>query len=139
MHEIGNAGRKMRAGAVAAMHEIENASKKKRVKAGLEIADTAAKRMRGLMFRGEIVPILFIFGFEGMFPIHSYFVKAEFDAIYLAADGTVAEVFRRIPPNTALVSPKKKSSFLLELPVEMADALCIEEGDVLRWKRIGDG
>jgi len=117
------------------MHEIVNVGKKKRVRAALEIADTAAKRMRGLMFRGEIVPILFIFGFDGVFPIHSYFVKKEFDAAYIAADGTVTEIFRRIPPNTALVSPKRASSFLLELPVEMADALCIEVGDALRWKK----
>jgi uncharacterized membrane protein (UPF0127 family) len=121
------------------MHEIENVAKKKSVKAGLEIADTDFKRVRGLMFRDEIVPILFVFGFNGIFSIHSYFVKKEFDAVYLASDGTVNEVFRRIPPNTALVSPKKKSSFLLELPVKMTDALCIEEGDVLRWKRMGDG
>ena len=119
------------------MHEIVNATRKKRVKAGLEIADTDFKRMRGLMFRDEIVPILFIFGFDGIFSIHSYFVRKEFDAVYLAAVGKVTEIYRRIPPNTALVSPKKKSSFLLELPVDMTDALCIEEGDVLRWKKVG--
>jgi len=118
------------------MHEIVNAKKKKRVKADLEIADSDFSRMRGLMFRDEIVPILFIFGYNGIFSIHSYFVKKEFDAVYLSADGTVSEIFRRIPPNTALVSPKKKSSFLLELPLKMTDELCIEEGDVLRWKRI---
>ena len=105
------------------MHEIENATKKKRVKADLEIADTDFSRMRGLMFRDEIVPILFVFGFDGIFSIHSYFVKKEFDAVYLAADGEVMEIFRRIPPNTALVSPKKKSSFLLELPLKMKRTL----------------
>jgi len=118
------------------MHEIVNTVKKKRVKADLEIANTSFARVRGLMFRDEIVPILFIFGFDGIFSIHSYFVKKEFDAVYLAADGEVTEIFRKIPPNTALVSPKKKSSFLLELPVKMTDALCIEDGDVLRWKEL---
>ena len=118
------------------MHEIVNVTRKKRVRAALEIADTNFKRVRGLMFREEIVPILFVFGFEGIFPIHSYFVKKEFDAVYLAKGGRVNEAYRRIPPNTALVSPKKKSSFLLELPVKMTSALCVEEGDVLRWKRI---
>ena len=121
------------------MYELVNAAKKKRVKAGLEIADTNVKRMRGLMFRDEIVPILFIFGYEGTFSIHSYFVKKEFDAIYLSSDGKVTEIYRRIPPNTALVSPKRKSSFLLELPVKMTDALCIEVDDALEWKRLGDG
>ena len=91
------------------------------------------------MFRDEIVPILFIFGFDGIFSIHSYFVKKEFDAVYLAADGTVTEMFRKIPPNTPLVTPKKAASFLLELPVGMTDRLCIREGDFLRWKKAGDG
>ena len=121
------------------MYEITNVKKKKSVKADLEIADTDFARMRGLMFRNEIVPILFVFGYDGIFSIHSYFVKKEFDAVYLAADGKVNEVYRRVKPNTALVRPKKKSSFLLELPMKMTDALCIEEGDVLRWKRVGDG
>jgi len=121
------------------MYEITNVARKKRVKADLEIADTSFKRTRGLMFRDEIVPILFVFGYDGVFSIHSYFVKKEFDAVYLAADGKATEIYRHIPPNTALVSPKKKSTFLLEMPVEMTDKLCIEEGDVLRWKRIGDG
>ena len=117
------------------MHTITNVAKKKSARAVLEIADTEFSRMRGLMFRDEIVPILFVFGYNGIFPIHSYFVKNEFDAVYLAADGTVNELFRRVPPNTALVTPKKKSSFLLELPVGMTRKLCIEEGDVLRWKK----
>jgi len=119
------------------MHEIENVAKKKSVKAELEIADTDFSRMRGLMFREEIVPILFVFGFDGIFSIHSYFVKKEFDAIYIAGDGRVTEVYRRIPPNTALVRPKRKSSFLLELPVKLTDALGIAEGDLLRWRKPG--
>ncbi|MFA6328067.1 MAG: DUF192 domain-containing protein [Candidatus Micrarchaeia archaeon] len=137
MHEIENASGKKRAGAAAAMHEISNETRKKRVKAGLEIAGTNFARMRGLMFRDEIVPILFVFGYEGIFPIHSYFVKKEFDAVYLASGGSVNEIYRRIRPNTALVTPKKDSAFLLELPVKMTDRLCIEEGDVLKWKRVG--
>jgi len=117
-------------------YEIANAARKKRVSAELEIADTDFSRMRGLMFRDEIVPILFVFGFDGIFPIHSYFVKGEFDAVYLSQGGRVNEIYRCIAPNTALVSPKKKSSFLLELPPKMAKQLCIEEGDILRWKPI---
>jgi uncharacterized membrane protein (UPF0127 family) len=118
------------------MYEIANITRKKSVKAELEMADTDFRRVRGLMFRDEIVPILFVFGYNGIFSIHSYFVKKEFDAVYLSSNNAVNELFRRIPPNTALVTPKKKSSFLLELPVKMTDRLCIEVGDVLRWKRL---
>ena len=65
------------------MNIITNATKKKSIKAKLETADTNFKKVRGLMFRDEIVPILFVFGYNGIFSIHSYFVKKEFDAVYL--------------------------------------------------------
>jgi uncharacterized membrane protein (UPF0127 family) len=119
-------------------YELSNPARKKSVKADIEVADTKFSRMRGLMFRKKIVPILFVFGFEGIFPIHSYFVNGEFDAVYLGGGGRVTEIFRKIPPNTPLVSPKKGASMLLELPIKMTDALCIEKGDVLRWKRLCD-
>ncbi len=115
---------------------VANASKGKSMEIPLEIADTEFSRMRGLMFREKVVPILFVFGFEGKFPIHSHFVAAEFDAVYLSSGGIVTEVFRKIPPNTTLVSPKKDSSHLLELPVEITDRLQIKAGDRLEWKRI---
>ena len=115
---------------------VANPPKGKSVKILLEIADNELSRMRGLMFREKIVPILFVFGFEGKFPIHSHFVVAEFDAVYLSSGGAVNEIFRKIPPNTTLVSPKKASSYLLELPVEMTDRLQIKVGDRLEWKKI---
>ena len=65
--------------------------------------------------------------------------NGEFDAVYLGKGGRVTEIIRRIPPNTALVRPQKSASMLLELPVKMTGELCIEEGDVLRWKLLGDG
>lgn len=116
-----------------------NPTKGKSLAICMEIADTEMERMRGLMFRKKIVPILFVFGYEGIFPIHSYFVVDIFDAIYVAKDGTVNEIYRRIPPSTALVKPKKNSTYLLELPCDMTDRLKIEEGDKLKWKNIDSG
>jgi len=118
-------------------YSLSNISKKKSEKISLEIADNEFSRMRGLMFRKKIIPILFIFGYEGKFPIHSHFVKAEFDAIYVSQGGTVVEVFRRIPPEQDRISPQKDSSFLLELPPELTDRLKIEVGDKVEWKKLG--
>jgi len=117
-------------------YEIANAARKKRVSAELEIADTDFSRMRGLMFRDRIIPILFTFGGPGLFPIHSHFVKYEFDAVYLSPEGRVVEVFRKVPPNTNLVSPTKVAGYLLELPVDVFDELKIGEGDSLAWKEL---
>ncbi len=110
---------------------LSNLSKKESIVADAEIADTEFSRMRGLMFREKIIPILFIFGSPGIYQIHSYFVKGEFDAIYISEGKVVTEVFRNIPPGTPLVTPKEKAKYLLELPVALTDRLAIKVGDRL--------
>lgn len=116
--------------------ELRNVTKGKSAKIAMEVADDHFSRMRGLMFRDRIIPILFIFGGEGIFPIHSHFVRAPFDAVYVGKDGAVNELYRKIPPNTDLVTPKRNSTYLVELPIEITDRLRIEEGDKLEWKPI---
>lgn len=118
-------------------YEISNATKKKSANTYMEIAADSLSRTRGLMFRGRIIPILFIFDSPGNYPIHSHFVKSEFDAVYLSQEGRVAEIFRKVPPNTNIVSPKKEAAYLLELPPEIFDKLQIEGGDLLVWKETG--
>ena len=117
---------------------ISNITKEKSETAYMEIADTTLSRTRGLMFRDRIIAMLFIFDGEGIYPIHSNFVIAEFDAIYLSPDGTVLEVFRKIPPATQRVTPTKNALYLLELPVDVTGRLNITEGDALSWKKIGE-
>lgn len=113
--------------------KVSNLSRKKSISASVEIADNEVSRMRGLMFREKIVPILFIFDSEGIFPIHSYFVKGEFDAIYLSSNRTITEIFAKIPPNTPLVTPKKKARYLIELPPSASKKLRIAVGDKMDW------
>ena len=117
-------------------YSLSNLSKKKSANISLEIADTDFARLRGLMFRERIIPMLFVFDSQGKFPIHSNFVIAEFDAVYVSEGGRVNEMFRKIPPGTKLVSPKKDSLYLLELPPELTDRLQIGEGDTLSWKEL---
>jgi uncharacterized membrane protein (UPF0127 family) len=117
-------------------HIISNSGSGKSASVYMEIAADDFSRMRGLMFRDRIIPILFVFGSPGLFPIHSHFVKAQFDAVYLSPEGKVVEIFRKIPPNTNLVSPTKQAGYLLELPVETFDQLKIKEGDTIAWKEI---
>jgi len=115
---------------------ISNVSKGKSQKAYMEVADSDFARMRGLMFRDRIIPILFIFDSPGKFAIHSNFVKSEFDAVYISQDGKIVEIFRKIPPSTQLVSPKKTALYLLELPPELFDKLHLAVGDEVAWKEL---
>jgi len=116
-------------------YRLANLSKGRSVEIRMEIADTELARMRGLMFRPKVVPMLFVFGYTGLFPIHSHFVPAKFDAIYLSQDGRVVEVFREILPGRNRIAPTKEAAFLLELPPEITDRLGIEEGDRVQWTK----
>ena len=113
--------------------KITNISKKKSFNIPIEIADNGFSRMRGLMFRKKVVPLLFIFDSPGIFPIHSHFCPEEFDAVYVSQSGVVTEIFRRIPPGMDRITPAKAASFLLELPIEITDKLKIAVGDSIQW------
>ena len=115
---------------------LSNATAKRSASVRLEVADNPIARMCGLMFRDRIAPMLFVFGREGRHPIHSHFVIACFDAIYLSEKKIVVEIFRKIPPATTLVSPKRKARFLLELPPSLSGRLAIRVGDRLEWAAI---
>ncbi|MBM3229403.1 DUF192 domain-containing protein [Candidatus Parvarchaeota archaeon] len=113
---------------------IVNLDNGKVVCAGFEIADNPALRMRGLMFREKVVPILFKFGASGIWPIHSFFVGFEFDAIYLDEKMRVTEIFEKVLPFTALVSPTKPAVFLLELSAGAARKQGVKKGTRLAEK-----
>jgi len=113
---------------------LSNLTRKKSADAQIEMADNDLSRMRGLMFRPKVVPILFVFGYTGLFPIHSHWCPGEFDAVYLSQARVVVEIFRKIPVGQDRIAPTKPASFLLELPLEITDKLSIKVGDRLEWK-----
>ena len=113
---------------------ILNVSRKKSVHARMEIADSEFSKTRGLMFRKNVIPILFIFNSPGIYPIHSFFVPGVFDAVYLSEKGKTTDVFRNITPGKPFICPTKKASYLLELPSALALKLGIKQGDVVLWE-----
>jgi len=60
-------------------------------------AASMPEKVRGLMFRREVIPILFDFFREGIHPIHSFFVPSSFYAIYISSSGEVVDKFRVVP------------------------------------------
>ncbi len=96
-----------------------------------ESANNTLARMRGLMFRARPVSILFDFYSEGIYPIHSFFVRFDFDAIYLDSDFRVVEAFESVKPNTALVKPTKNARYLLETASGACAMLGIKPGTAL--------
>lgn len=108
---------------------IKNATRGKKISAKVEKAGTPLLRMRGLMFAPAPKCILFEFGAMGIYPIHSFFVKFPFDAVYIDGKGKATEIFCAIQPNTPLLVPKKKAAHLLEMPCGHAKKLGIRAGD----------
>lgn len=96
-----------------------------------ETASNPISRMRGLMFRTKPAFILFDFYGQGIYPIHSFFVRFDFDAIYLDSEFRVVETFRSVKPYTALVKPNKPARYLLETPEGVCGKHGIVEGSRL--------
>jgi uncharacterized membrane protein (UPF0127 family) len=91
-----------------------------------ETASSFFEKVRGLMFRGKIVPILFDFGREGTHGIHSFFVCEPFYAIYLSSSGEVVGKFR-VSPNEAYRRNSRPARYLLE--IDEGRAGLFREGD----------
>lgn len=79
-----------------------------------ETAFTFFEKVRGLMFRGRIAPILFDFNEEGTHGIHSFFVCAPFYAIYLSPSGEVVDKFR-VSQNEVYRRNSVPARYLLEI------------------------
>jgi len=73
-------------------------------------------KLRGLMFRKDLNPLLFIFKRPTRMSIHSFFVKRKFLAIW-SLKNKVIDV-KIIEPYTLSVRPKKEFDMLLEIPFE---------------------
>jgi uncharacterized membrane protein (UPF0127 family) len=83
------------------------------------------------MFKQKPANIFFIFKKEDYHPIHSFFVRYNFDAIYLDKKFKVVDKISNIKPNSLLIKPKKKNLYLLELEPKVTKKFKIEIGDKL--------
>lgn len=96
-----------------------------------EVADSAWKRTRGLMFRRRIEkPLLFVFPVSSQVEcsIHAFFVFFPFDAVYLDEKKRVVDVRERIKPFTPIIFPKKKAKYLIEAPAGWAKKNKVKPG-----------
>ncbi len=72
-------------------------------------------KMRGLMFRANPKPLIFIFKKPNLMRIHSFFVFQKFLAVWML-HGKVIDA-KIIKPWRISVAPKQKFDTLLELPL----------------------
>ncbi|VVB67460.1 putative ACR [Candidatus Norongarragalina meridionalis] len=105
----------------------------KRVVCDASLCDGFFPKFRGLMFRREAVPLLFVFDSEARErnAIHSFFCPV-FDAVFMDGRKKIVGIERGIAPWRPAIFPKKPFAYLLELPVGVSKGL--KEGDALAWK-----
>ena len=106
---------------------VENIKNHKKVEC-LE-ANSISQKIRGLMFRKKIVPILFDFFADGVHAIHSFFVTAPFYAIYISSSGEVVDKFR-VVPSEAHRQNSEPARYLLE--IDEARAGWFSRGDEVK-------
>jgi uncharacterized membrane protein (UPF0127 family) len=106
---------------------IENESNGKKVDCSEAVSPF--DKIRGLMFRKKIIPILFDFFRDDLHAIHSFFVPAPFYAIYISSSGEVVEKLR-VVPSEAHRQNSQPARYLLEIDEERA--AWFSEGDRVR-------
>ncbi len=109
---------------------LESGGKSHRVQ--VELADTEAKRERGLMFRKELPEgrgMLFLFDEEGE---HSFWMKdtlIPLDLIFVDSSGRVTGIVARARPLTLEPRSGGPSRMVLEVPGGWAEAHGVRTGD----------
>lgn len=77
------------------------------------VCDNVFSRARGLMFRRNSLPLLFVFKKPGRYSIHSFFCKP-FRAVWMRGGKILEEGVVR--PFSFSIKPKKPFTHLLEIP-----------------------
>ncbi|MBW8909459.1 DUF192 domain-containing protein [Mesorhizobium sp. RCC_202] len=108
----------------------------------IEIADTAAEREAGLMFRQTMADdhgMLFVFENAEEVDFWMKNTPMALDLVFVGQDGRIKAIKRGEPESEAIISPGQPVRFVLELKAGTAAKDGIKEGDVLRHPSIGTG
>lgn len=73
------------------------------------------QQTRGMMFRKEVVPLVFAFPKQQIVKLHSWFCPDSMDLIFLDENWEVSELQPEWPPKCTY-APRRPFMFLLELP-----------------------
>lgn len=93
---------------------IINKTKKKKIADDYIECSSILSQVRGMMFRKNVIPLVFIFFKERKINLHSFFCK-EMDLVFLNSKFKVVEIKENWKPFSFYFS-KKKARILIELP-----------------------
>ena len=115
-------------------------------KVTVEIADTEAKRQRGLMFREQMAPtdgMIFLFDEPGNYPFWMKNTLIPLDMIWLDRDARIVWIAQSVPPCKADPCPsydhKGQALYVVEVVSGFAKEHKLKVGDTLTLKGIRSG
>ena len=113
----------------------------------VEVADTPAKRQRGLMFRESLAPnegMIFLFEEPGYYPFWMKNTLIPLDMLWLREDGRVVSIAESVPPckgdpcPTYPPTPGTQALYVVEVVSGFAKAHGVKVGDVLELSGVPD-
>ena len=109
---------------------IRNITRQSEIGAGIEIADTAARRNQGLLGRTGLAPGegLWIVPCEA---VHTFAMKFSLDLIYLDRKRRVVKVRGNVRPGR--ISGSLRAHSVIELPCGVIAASKTQRGDILEF------
>jgi uncharacterized protein len=109
----------------------------------VEIADTEAKRQRGLMFREQLAPnegMIFLFDELDYYPFWMKNTLIPLDMLWLDPDGRVVSIAQSVPPCKAdpcpSYFPDAKSVYVVEVVSGFVREHKVKVGDVLQLRNV---
>ncbi|MBU2592038.1 MAG: DUF192 domain-containing protein [Patescibacteria group bacterium] len=109
---------------------------KKKVSFSVEVADDAAKRAKGLMFRDKLPKdegMIFVFQDQKDRVFWMKNTKISLDMIFINRDGEIVGLLKSTRPESARpLSVGADSSYVLEINAGLVDKYDIKEGDLIK-------
>ena len=88
--------------------------------------------MIGLMFKHKITPHVLLFKSERYISLHTFFVSAPIDVIFVNNQGRVVEIKKNLTP-FSFYSPRKKSACIIEAAAGTARSSKTKINDILHF------
>ena len=111
---------------------IFNKTRKTLLSKEYKLCKTPFSKTIGLMFRKKPSALIFVFDKEEKVSLHMFFVFFPIDVLYLNKEKAVVEIKKKFMPFT-FYNPRKKASYVIELPNGTIGKSRTSIGDILRF------
>jgi hypothetical protein len=110
---------------------VQNADRESVLGTAIEVAETSAKRAKGLLGRDSLAAGEGLL-FKRCSSLHTFFMRFAIDIVYIDKDGRVLKIAHSVPPFRVSIAPFR-AHYALELPAGSVAGSGTKVRDVLRF------